>query len=473
VVTPSYGAFHEQNGSVHLGTVAVPFRGENKTVDVYEVPGNNDLVRNVVFEHPGFSPQGKGLIYCDDADNEPFATDADKFALFSATLAAWTLAGDDLPDVLHLHDWHTGFYFLLREFDPSYAALRELRTVFTIHNLAYQGTRPFAGHDSSLEDWFPGLRIDLTKARDLRYPDCVNPMATAIRLADHVSTVSPTYAQEICRPSDHAHGFIGGEGLETDLQQVAAEGRLSGILNGCVYPRKRGRKPAWSAIVQMMSDQAEAWMDQGGHRDVHALAAERLAALPKKKPRHVMVSIGRLVAQKASLFLHRMPDGRTALEHLLHGLGPKDLLILLGSGDAELERQMFDVARHSQNLVFLRGYSETLAAPLYRSGDLFLMPSSFEPCGISQMLAMRVGVPCVVHGTGGLRDTVENRVTGFVFEGRTPFEQAIDFIGTVQQALEFRDTDADAWRAMRQAATSMRFDWRRSARQTITEMYDV
>ncbi len=458
---------------MHIGTVTVPFRGQNETVDVYEVPGNNDPVRNVVFEHPGFSPQGKGRIYCDDAANEPFATDANKFALFSATLAAWIAAGDELPDVLHLHDWHTGFYFLLREFDPSFAALRELRTVFTIHNLAYQGTRPFAGHDSSLEAWFPGLRIDLAQARDLRYPDCVNPMATAIRLANHVSTVSPTYAKEICRPSDHAQGFIGGEGLETDLQHVAADGRLSGILNGCEYPRKRGRKPAWSTVVQMMSEQAETWMDQGRLRDVHALAAERLAALPKRKPKHVMVSIGRLVAQKAALFLYRMPDSRTALEHLLHDLGPDNLLILLGSGDSELERQMFDVARHSHNLIFLRGYSETLAAPLYRSGDLFLMPSSFEPCGISQMLAMRVSVPCVVHGTGGLRDTVENGVTGFVFEGHTPFDQAVDFIGTVQQALEFRETEVDAWRAMRQAAGAMRFDWRRSARQTIAEMYDV
>ena len=473
VVTPSYGAFHEQDGAEHLGTVTVPFRSRNEVVDVYEVPGNNDPVRNVVFEHPGFSPQGKGRIYCDDAANEPFATDANKFALFSAALAAWIADGDDLPDVLHLHDWHTGFYFLLREFDPRFARLRELRTVFSIHNLAYQGIRPFAGYESSLESWFPGLRIDLAQARDPRYPDCVNPMATAIRLADHVSTVSPTYAEEICRPSDHTQGFIGGEGLEADLQRVAAEGRLSGILNGCEYPRKRGRKPAWSSVVQMMSEQAEAWMDQGSHRDVHALAADRLAALPKRKPKHVMVSIGRLVAQKAALFLYRMPDGRTALEHLLHDLGPDNLLILLGIGDAELEREMFDFARHSHNLIFLRGYSETLAAPLYRSGDLFLMPSSFEPCGISQMLAMRVSVPCVVHGTGGLRDTVENRVTGFVFGGRTPFEQAVDFIGTVQQALEFRETEADEWQAMRKAAGAMRFDWRRSAQQTITEMYDV
>ncbi len=170
MVTPSYGMFHEQEGSVHLGNVTVPFRGEDAIVDVYEVPGNNDPVRNIVFEHPDFSPQGKGRIYCDDAANEPFATDANKFALFSATLAAWLAAQDDLPDVLHLHDWHTGFYFLLRDFDPRFAKLRELRTVFTIHNLAYQGIRPFAGYDSSLESWFPGLRIDLAQARDPRYP---------------------------------------------------------------------------------------------------------------------------------------------------------------------------------------------------------------------------------------------------------------------------------------------------------------
>ena len=86
VVTPSYGVFHEQDGAVQCGSIAIPFRGKRETVDVYEVPGNNDPVRNVVFEHPGFSPQGKGRIYCDDVADEPFATDADKFALFSAAL---------------------------------------------------------------------------------------------------------------------------------------------------------------------------------------------------------------------------------------------------------------------------------------------------------------------------------------------------------------------------------------------------
>jgi len=473
VVTPSYGAFHRLDGAERLGSVTVPFRGRDEQVGVYDVPGNNGSVRNVVLEHEEFAPQGPGRIYCRDDDGSPFATDANKFALFGAALARWIVELEEQPDVVHLHDWHMGFYFVLREFDPRLDALRQLRTVFSIHNLAYQGVRPFAGDASSLESWYPGLRVDIATIRDRRYPDCVNPMAAAIRLADHVSTVSPTYAREICRPSDHAHGFFGGEGLESDLQAVATTGRLAGILNGCEYPRQRGRKPAWAKLLQMLQQQAEDWMENGTHRDIHALAAERIAALPKKRPRHVMVSIGRLVSQKASLFLHRMPDRRTALEHLLHDLGPQDLLILLGSGEPQLERQMFDVARHSSNLIFLRGYSETLADPLYRSGDLFLMPSSFEPCGISQMLAMRVGVPCVVHGVGGLRDTVENGVTGFVFDGHSPFDQAVNFIGTVQQALQYRASDAEGYKTMCQTAAARRFDWASSARQTIEELYDT
>ena len=194
VVTPAYGAFHRISGARRTGTATTRFRGVDETVEVYDVPGENAPVRNIVFEHPGFSPQGPGHVYCRDPDDTPFATDADKFALFSAALADWLLQTDALPTILHLQDWHTGFYFLLREYDARYAALRELRTVFTIHNLAYQGARPFAGHPSSLDAWFPGLPVEHDVVRDPRYADCINPMAAAIRLADRISTVSPTYA---------------------------------------------------------------------------------------------------------------------------------------------------------------------------------------------------------------------------------------------------------------------------------------
>ena len=465
--------FHTLDDARSVGTFTTRFRGVEETIEVYDVPGDNAPVRNVVFEHPGFSPQGPGRIYCRDLDDTPFSTDADKFALFSVALVDWLLSADALPDVLHLQDWHTGFYFLLREFAPGCAPLRSLRTVFTIHNLAYQGIRPFDGHRSSLQAWFPGLGVDHERIRDPRYHDCLNPMATAIRCADRISTVSPSYADEICEPSDPGRGFIGGEGLEADLQQRRDRGELVGILNGCEYPRQVGRKPAWGVLVAQMREQVADWLHRGDDQGFHALAAGRLAALSKRRPGNVLVSIGRLVEQKVSLLLEPLTDGRPALEHLLQEAGRNALMVLLGSGDEELERAVYAIATRTDNLVFLRGYSEQLAAPLYRSGDLFLMPSSFEPCGISQMLSLRAGVPCVVHGVGGLRDTIVDGRTGFVFGGNSEQAQATNFVAAVDGALRYKTRRPEGWKAIRRAARAARFDWARSARDTVTRLYDT
>ena len=153
-------------------------------------------------------------------------------------------------DCLHLHDWQTGFLFALREFHPDFAFLRGIRTAFTIHNLAYQGVRPLAGDDSSLHAWFPDLAgVDWCRRshaehgdavlRDPRWPECVNPMLAAIRLADAVHVVSPTYAKEVVLPNDDAIGRRGGEGLHDDMKRAADASRLHGILNGCEYPADR------------------------------------------------------------------------------------------------------------------------------------------------------------------------------------------------------------------------------------------
>jgi starch synthase len=293
-------------------------------------------------------------------------------------------------------------------------------------------------------------------------------MAAAIRLADKVSTVSPTYANEICEPSDSATGFIGGERLETDLVAAKQQGRLVGILNGCFYNGPKGRRPGWQRILGLMTDQLNDWSDD----EVHQVARNSLAALPKRRPRHVLTSVGRLVRQKASLFFEKLPDGRTALEAILDSLGSTGVLIILGSGEAEYEQRMLDIARNHHRLLFLRGYSETLADPLYRTGDLFLMPSSFEPCGISQMLAMRAAQPCVVHGVGGLRDTVTDGRTGFVFDGDSPQQQAQAFVDSVKSAVELKSTHNDAWQKTCIRAASERFSWSESAQQTIEHLYD-
>lgn len=472
VLTPAYGMFDKLDDAELMDTLDVEFGGQTLAVQVFDIPGANAQTSNIVFEHPLFSPQGEGKIYCSDDAAQPFATDASKFALLSAAAATWISQLEALPTVVHLHDWHAAFYMLLRNFDARFERLRSVRTVFTIHNLAYQGIRPIDGHSSSLEAWFPGLQYDFAAIRDPRYSDCVNPMAAAIRLADCVSTVSPTYASEIQQASDPSRGFIGGEGLENDLRDASASNRLVGILNGCEYPRAKGRKPGWQSIVNMARVQLTKWTKRDDDSSFAEVALQQLGKLPKRRPRHVIVSVGRLVEQKVSLFLELMADGRTALEHVLDAIADQGVLIIVGSGETHYEQQVRDIAANSTNFVFIRGYSDALAEALYRSGDLFLMPSSFEPCGISQMLAMRAAQPCVVHGVGGLKDTVHNGGNGFVFGGDTAAEQAANFVATVNRAINVKANFSDLWQEICLNAAAARFDWPSSARQTIGILYD-
>ena len=468
MLTPSYGHFHKLPGAKFLGSVKIEFRLARESVAVFEVPGSAEGVRNIVFDHAGFESHGGGIIYSEDGPTRPFASDATKFALFGAAAAAWIFELDEQPDVVHLHDWHAAFYLLMRHYAEFYEPLCRIPTVFTIHNLSYQGVRPLKADESSLEAWFPGLNYLPEEVGDPHHAGCINPMAMAIRMADRISTVSPTYAREICRASDPDHGFIGGEGLEGLLAEAEADGRLVGILNGCYYDGPKGRRPGWQRVLGMIADQLAAWPDTEANR----LAAKTLAGLPKRRPPYVMTSIGRLVRQKASLFFEKTPDGATALDAILEALGRKGILILLGSGEYIYEYKMLEAAKHHDNLLFLRGYSETLADPLYRFGDLFLMPSSFEPCGISQMLAMRAAQPCVVHGVGGLRDTVENGRSGFVFDGDTPAEQAAGFVTATLRALDLKSNHHDEWQKICIRAANARFSWSKSARATIEQLYE-
>jgi starch synthase len=472
VLTPSYGLFAGLPGATRAGALEVPFGGGIEEVDVYDIPAQAEGVGYRVFEHPAFSPQGAGRIYCDDGPDEPFYTDAGKFALFAAATAALLLAEPQRPRVVHLHDWHTGLFFALRRFDPRCRALQGLRAVYSIHNLAFQGTRPLLKTPSSLHAWFPGLRYSKRAIADPRYADCVNPMAAAIRLADKVHTVSPSYAEEIQRPSDPASGFIGGEGLERDIEAAAAQGRLVGILNGCVYPPRPAKRPGWESVLEALRGELDAWLARSGAvSGAHFLADKRLAQLPDTRPPAVLTSIGRVTAQKMRLFRERV-GGRSALDAILESLGERGMLLMLGNGDPDYEAFLCErMARHG-NFLFLAGYSERLAEVLYAAGDLFLMPSSFEPCGISQMLAMRAGQPCVVHAVGGLKDTVDS-ACGFPFDGADPARQAQRFVAAVERALALLRGDTAGWGRIKEAAAARRFGWDVSAARLDEQVYAV
>ena len=165
------------------------------------------------------------------------------------------------------------------------------------------------------------------------------------------------------------------------------------------------------------------------------------------------------------------PAAPTALDGVLRRLGDDSLFVMLGSGDPQLETELHAVFARHANALFINSFSETLADRLYECGDLFLMPSSFEPCGISQMLAMRSGQPCVVHGVGGLCDTVSDGETGFVFEGDNPADQAHAFLIAFQAAMQLRESNPDGWQSVRHAAAAQRFTWGDAARAYISDLY--
>ncbi len=466
VVIPAYGLFHQAADATLLQHVSVPFAGATLSAAVYErFIGRDTGVRYFVLEADTFSACGAGCVYCNDPDHEPFATDATKFALFSLAALRCIQSGVLGPvDVLHLHDWHSALCAVLIEYAPEFDDLKSLRTVFSIHNLAMQGIRPFAGHGSSLNAWYPELIYDQDRLADPRWSDCINPMVSAIRLCHKLHTVSPTYAEEIVSPNNVDSGFHGGEGLEQDLQIAFNEGRLSGIINGIDYALSPPAKHPWPPLINRISNRVLGWLGESEPmRSVDYLAHQRtLRWCDSSKPEHVLTSIGRLTEQKMALMLEQVSPGVSALEAILKELD-KGVFILLASGSAELENACQKIAAHHENFLFLNRFDAEVADWLYASGDLFLMPSSFEPCGISQMMAMRCGQPCLVHAVGGLKDTVVDNHDGFHFNGGSRTEKAQHLVARLSDVLQLRENSPDAYARISEAAREKRFTWKDSA----------
>jgi len=477
VLTPGYGALANRPEACERASLRVTFRGLPERVTLLETPPRvaTPGVRHLVVEHPLFATCGRGRIYCHDPPDSPFATDASKFALL-CTSALEALVAEALgppPDILHLHDWHAGLVPALIRFVPRYAPLAGLGTVFSIHNLALQGVRPLRGHPSAFESWFPGLDYDPGVIGDPRWAECVNPMATGIRLAGRVHTVSPTYAEEILAPSAvEARGLYGGEGLEGLLREASEDGRLAGILNGCDYPEARRRRPGWRALLGLL--RAELLRLAGSEpvfSPAHFVTERRLAAWSRATPRVLLTSVGRVTEQKVRLL--REPDarGRPSLEGVLEALGRSGLYIFLGAGDPDYEHFLTSTSARFANFAFLRGYSEAAGDALYAAGDLFLMPSSYEPCGISQMLAMRMGQPCLAHAVGGLRDTIRHGANGFLFAGRNPTEQAGALVAACREALALHERQPETWQRLRETSAAARFTWGDTARAYVERLY--
>jgi starch synthase len=331
------------------------------------------------------------------------------------------------------------------------------------------------GDESSLKAWFPDLAFENEKISDPRYHNCFNPVRAGINLCDKVHAVSPTYAKESLLPSRAAQGYFGGEGLEYDLLNAAHSERLFGILNGCEYPLQKYESLSFDELISFSEKEVLKWISTNALVDkAHLVAITRIKQLLAKTKNLrpiVLTSVGRITDQKVKLFQQVMPDGKTALEHLLTILSNDGVFVLLGSGATQLEEFLTDIATRHSNFLFLKGYSQALSEKIYCSGDLFLMPSSFEPCGISQMLSMRAGQPCLAHNGGGLADTIIDDVNGFTFTGATPLEQASNMLMYFENILAKKKKSPKKWAEISKSAMNERFLWRDVAQDYVKYLY--
>jgi len=475
VLNPGYQFLSRLPSARLLNTLTVEFGGALERLELFTVdmepavPG----VQLLLLDHPLFGNGGVRSIYHHDK-YEPFATDARTFALFcQAACNALVCGAIAKPDILHLHDWHAAMMLVLRQYHPACRPLQAIRTVYTIHNLSLQGIRPFADNWSSLSSWFPGLKYQKNDLVDPRYPDCLNLMRAGIRLADKIHVVSPTYAREVQLPSLPEAGIVRGEGLEMDLVEASERGRLFGILNGCDYVSFRSRPVSHKQFLALAAATLDAWVDEKAwikgalYKGMQRL---QLWGGRSRKPSMVVASVGRLTSQKMKMLAVPMQDGLSVLDHLLQELA-HGLMVVLGSGDERYETFLTDVMRRHDNFLFLNGFSEELADTVYRYCDLFLMPSSFEPCGISQMLAMRAGTPCLVHSVGGLADTVSHKENGFVFAGDDLHEQAFNLHVAFKEVLQVQARKAPLWNTIRTKAADTRFSWDDVVKEYAEKLY--
>ena len=410
------------------------------SIAYHEVPVNiwSTMRKDVKFdfvEHKGYFEREEMYGHIDDGE---------RFAYFQKAVIEMCNQLNYFPEIMHCHDWHTGMIPAMckegHSFDERY---RNIRFVYTIHNLAYQGNFGVEMLDSCL-----GLDYRIYDNGNVRYDGGISFMKSGILYADKVTTVSPTYSQEILTPQY-------GEHLEMVLNIRKYD--LWGITNGIDIeywdPKNDPEIPYHYNKVNVKKA-----------KGLNKEALQKELGLNVDQNVLLIGVVSRLTWQKGFYLM---------MEKLSEICAMPIQLAVLGSGEASIEEKMAQLeAGNKGKIAFYKGYNDSLAHRIYGACDLFLMPSLFEPCGISQLISMRYGTLPLVRETGGLKDTVtpynefEKTGNGFSFANYNSDEM----LQVMYNAIDVYYNRKEDWKILVRNAMNTDVSWAKSA-ETYCQLY--
>ncbi len=447
VILPAYRLILEQISNLRIaGWLQVQGAGRLHQIRILETIDHHLGVPLLLVDAPDlFDRPGSPYLH---PDGYNWHDNAERFSVFSravAQLASTANMLDWKPDVVHAHDWQTGLLPAFLKLVPDAPAI-----IYTIHNLSYSG---IFSHEEFIRLQLPG---EWWSADALEFFGNFSMLKGGIIFSDKITTVSPSYAQEIQTPG-FGYGFDGV--LRTNHH------KLRGILNGI---DQEIWNPATDPYLPDHYSLKHRYL-AGKRANKQALLEQLGVKLQDDQLNTPLLGfIGRLVEQKGvDLLLQIIPN-------ILDNHDAR--LVVLGSGEKHFENALRELAAlYPQRLLLTLGYSEELAHRIEAGADLFLMPSRFEPCGLNQMYSLRYGTPPLVHQVGGLADTVvdatpenlkNNTATGFIFHEPS----AGSMLHAVERALSVYEKPA-SWHKLMRTAMAQDFGWTQSASEYI-QLYE-